>query len=181
MSGAKPVPWCFSVFPSRYCPWLLACLQGCSFVQVFLQNKPDRPLHSHSTAHAVSPTGKWEVQQHPDITICPSSTHGAGRAWTVLSEGRRGPLAGLLLIHACFHSPWSTASSQDSSSTMGLTELQPGLHRGACCHTESPGAASPPPASLSACPQPVLGAGSPAQVQGGGSLSLTWRAAAALA
>lgn len=148
---------------------------------MFLQNKPSRPLHSYSTARAISPSGRWEMWQHLNITVRPSSNHRAGRAQTLLSEGRQGPLAEPLLIHACFHSPLSTASSQHSPSATGLTELQPGLQRGAHCHSKSPGAASPTPASPAAHPQPVRGAGSLAQVQGGGSPSPMWRAAAALA
>lgn len=135
---------------------------------MFLQNKPDHPLHSHSTAHTVSPAGKQEVRQHPNITVCPSSDHGAGGARTPLSEGRQGPLAELLLIHARFRSPWSTTSSQHSPPATGLTELQAKLHGEACCCTESPGAASAPPASLATYPQQILGASSLAQVQGGG-------------
>ena len=59
--------------------------------------------------------------QHPSVTICPSSSRGADQAWTPMSKGWQA-----LLIHACFHRPTSTTSSQHGPSTAGLLELQPG-------------------------------------------------------
>lgn len=105
-------------------------------VKCSLQSKPDRPLSSHCTTHAAK-QGQW---QHPNTTVCPGPSHGAGQAQALLCEAWWRSLAELLFIHVCLHCPWSAPPPSTSPLQWG-SQGQPGLQSEA---REPWGSATPP-------------------------------------